>query len=145
MSPESSSKFPTAFFSNQLPERLNAELTLADRLGIKPLKVAEPGFDDTINEGTIKWAVTTENQLLVIPKFVGSQEISHTALTLGQPVLAAGEAEIVGSNGEYYLLEITNYSGHFIPTPDSLEIGIEAFRRQGLDPTNAIVKYYGGR
>lgn len=145
MSPESSSNFPTGVFSNLLPDRLKAELRLADRLGIKPLKVTETRFDDTINEGTIKWAVTTENELLVIPKFVGSEEISHTVLTRGQPVLAAGEAEIVGSDGEYYFLEINNYSGHFQPTSDSLQIAIEAFRQQGIDPTNAVVKYYGGR
>jgi len=143
MTSESYKNFPTASFSNQLPDRLNTELRLGDRIGIKPLQVAEAGFDDTINEGTIKWVVTTENQLLVIPKFVGIQEIPHTILTRGQPVLAAGEAEIVGSNGEYLLLEISNYSGHFLPTPDSLAIGIEAFRQQNIDPTNALVKYYG--
>ena len=145
MASDYSRKVPPASFSNQLPDRLNAELRLGDRLGIKPLQVAETGFDDTINQGTIKWAVTTENQLLVIPKFVGSQEIPHTILTRGQPVLVAGEAEIVGSNGEYLLLEISNYSGHFLPSPDSLTIGMEAFRQQNIDPTNAVVKYYGGR
>lgn len=143
MASDYSREVPPASLSNQLPDRLNAELRLGDRLGIKPLQVEETGFDDIINQGTIKWVVTTKNQLLVIPKFVGSQEIPHTILTRGQPVLAAGEAEIVGSNGEYYLLEISNYSGHFLPSSDSLETGKEAFRQQNIDPTNAAVKYYG--
>jgi hypothetical protein len=33
-----------------------------------------------------------------------------------------------------YLDVISNYSGHFQPTPNSLEIGKEAFRHQGIDP-----------
>ena len=125
-------------FENQLPERLNAEIKLADSLGVKPLKVGDSGFDQAINQGTIKWAVTTEAELVVIPKIVNWQEIPHSVLTRGQPVLAAGEAEIVGSNGQYLMLEISNRSGHFLPTSDSLNIGKEAFRQQGIDPKTAI-------
>lgn len=123
---------------NHLPERLNAELKLADNLGIKPLKIENAEFDEAINQGTIKWAVTTDFELVIIPKVANGQEIPHTVLTRGQPVLAAGEAEIVGSNGQYLMLEISNLSGHFRPTSDSLEIGKQAFRQQGIDPTTAI-------
>ncbi len=35
------------------------------------------------------------------------------------------------------MLEISNRSGHFRPTADSLEIGKEAFRQQGIDPATA--------
>jgi hypothetical protein len=42
------------------------------------LKVGEAGFDDIINEGTVKWAVTTNLELLVIPKFLDvNNEIYH--------------------------------------------------------------------
>ena len=95
------------------------------------------GFDEAINQGTIKWAVTTAGELVIIPKVVNRQEIPHTVLTRGNPVLAVGEAEIVGSNGQYLMLEISNRSGHFRPTPDSLEIGKEAFRQLGIDPATA--------
>lgn len=124
-------------FENQLPERLDAELRLAENLGVKPLRVRDAGFDEVINQGTIKWAVTEDNKLFVIPKFANGEEISHVVLTGGQTVLAAGEANIAGSEGDYYMIDISNYSGHFQPTPDSLEIGKEAFRQQGIDPTTA--------
>ena len=39
-------------FENQLPSRLNAELKLADNLGIKPVKVGNIGFDEAINRLT---------------------------------------------------------------------------------------------
>jgi hypothetical protein len=55
--------------------------------------------------------------------------------------LAAGEAEIVGSNGLYILLTISNHSGHFRPTSESLELGITAFRQQGVDTSNADIEY----
>jgi len=124
-------------FSNQLPDILDAELRLADNLGIKPVVALDAKFDRVVNQGTIKWAVTTASELVVIPKIVNGQEIPHTVLTRGQPVLAAGEAEIAGSNGQYIMLSINNYSGHFRRTADSLEIGKEAFRQQSIDPTTA--------
>ena len=137
-----SNNAPIPCFSNQSPGTLNDELRAADELGIRPIKVGESGFDDIINEGTVKWAVTTKLELLVIPKFLDvSNEIYHTVITLGEPVLAAGEAEIVGSNGLYILLTISNHSGHFRPTSESLELGITAFRQQGVDTSNADIEY----
>lgn len=137
-----SNNAPIPRFSNQSPGTLNDELRSAEDLGIRPIKVGEAGFDDIINEGTVKWAVTTKLELLVIPKFLDvSNEIYHTVITLGEPVLAAGEAEIVGSNGLYILLTISNHSGHFRPTSESLELGITAFRQQGVDTSNADIKY----
>ncbi len=100
----------TNLFSNQLPERLDRELKVADNLGIKPLKVGEPEFDQIINDDIVKWAITIEGQLLFIPKFVNGQEIYHTIITRGQTVLAAGEANIIGSKGKYLLLNISNLS-----------------------------------
>lgn len=137
-----SNNAPIPRFSNQSPGTLNDELRSAEDLGIRPIKVGEAGFDDIINEGTVKWAVTTKLELFVIPKFLDvSNEIYHTVITLGEPVLAAGEAEIVGSNGLYILLTISNHSGHFRPTSESLELGITAFRQQGVDTSNADIEY----
>jgi hypothetical protein len=137
-----SSNVPSPRFSNQSSTTLNDELRSADELGIRPVKVGEAGFDDIINEGTVKWAVTTELELLVIPKFLDvNNEIYHTVITRGQPVLAAGEAEIVGNNDAYILLTISNHSGHFRPTSESLELGITAFRQQGVDTSNADIEY----
>ena len=137
-----SNNAPIPCFSNQSPGTLNDELRSADELGIRPIKVGEAGFDDIINEGTVKWAVTTKLELFVIPKFLDvNNEIYHTVITRGQPVLAAGEAEIVGSKGLYILLTISNHSGHFRPTSESLELGITAFRQQGVDTSNADIEY----
>ncbi|MEZ2230462.1 hypothetical protein [Microcoleus sp.] len=137
-----SNNVPSPRFSNQSPGTLDDELRSADELGIRPVKVGESGFDDIINEGTVKWAVTKNLELLVIPKFLDvSNEIYHTVITRGQPVLAAGEAEIVGSDGSYILLTISNHSGHFRPTSESLELGITAFRQQGVDTNNADIEY----
>ena len=137
-----SNNAPIPRLSNQSPGTLNDELRSAEDLGIRPIKVGEAGFDDIINEGTVKWAVTTKLELFVIPKFLDvSNEIYHTVITLGEPVLAAGEAEIVGSNGLYILLTISNHSGHFRPTSESLELGITAFRQQGVDTSNADIEY----
>lgn len=124
-------------FENQLPERLQGELDLALRLGVKPLKIGEPGFDTVVNQGTIKWAVTTNGELVIIPYLVGSTEINHTVSTDGKPVLAAGEAEIAGGEGQYFMISISNRSGHYQPSAGSLNIGIEAFRERGIDPTDA--------
>jgi len=137
-----SNNVPSPRFSNQSAATLNDELRSAEELGIRPIKVGEAGFDDIINEGTVKWAVTIELELLVIPKFLDvSNEIYHTVITRGQPVLAAGEAEIVGSNGLYILLTISNHSGHFRPTPESLELAITVFTQQGVDTSNADIEY----
>lgn len=104
----------------------------AKRFGVTALRVGEPGFDQVVASGTVKWAVTLANELVLIPKFVRSVEIAHTALTGGAPVLAAGEAEIVGAAGNYALLEINRHSGHYQPDAASLRIGRQAFAAAGI-------------
>lgn len=117
---------------NQLPGNLDDELDLAKNLGVHPIKAGTPQFDQIVNEGTIKWAVTLQRELVIIPKYVASYEIAHTVLTNGQPVLAAGQAEITGAAGMYWGLEINNHSGHFRPSLASLEIGKELFEKLGI-------------
>ncbi|WP_153009496.1 hypothetical protein [Mastigocoleus testarum] len=128
-----------AKFKNTMAHKLDEELKLADKLGVKPVKVGDAEFDQVVNQGDIKWAVTENGDLVVIPKIVAQEEISHSVLTRGKPVLAAGEAQIVAGNGEYYMLEISNASGHFLPSADSLEIGKKAFMENGIDPSMAKI------
>jgi hypothetical protein len=116
-------------FTNKLSQFLEDEIATANSLGVKPLEVGTAGFDEAINSGTVKWAVTKEGSLFVIQKFVGGVEISHAVLSGGESVLAAGEAEIAGSKGEYYLLDINNHSGHFEPGPGTENIGRDLFRK----------------
>lgn len=120
-------------FYNTLPERWPDERDLARRLRVRPLRVGEAAFDAAIRAGRVKWAVTLAQELVFVPKFVRSDEIAHTVLTRGGPLIAAGEAELVGSEGRYLLIEITNHSGHYLPDAESLSIGLEAFARAGIE------------
>ncbi|MGX1503752.1 UNVERIFIED_CONTAM: RHS repeat-associated protein [Streptomyces graminofaciens] len=119
-------------FENQMPNELAGELADAERLGVKPLRVGDDGFDEVINSGTVKWAVTMDGDLVIIPKHVGGVELKHPVLTNGDPVRAAGEAEIAGGNGSYFGMEVNNKSGHYKPSLESLEVGKEAFERAGI-------------
>jgi hypothetical protein len=119
-------------FPNQLPERLPGELAEAQRLRVKPMKPSDPGFESVANSGSVKWVVTEQGELLVIPKYVEGVEISHTVLTNGQSVLAAGEAEISIAGKQGVGIDINYHSGHYKPTPESVAIGKEAFAKYGI-------------
>ncbi|MFD7771423.1 polymorphic toxin-type HINT domain-containing protein [Streptomyces sp. NPDC059787] len=120
-------------FPNTMPATLDRELSLADRLGVKPVSPGSAGFDSAVGSGTVKWAVREDGSLVVVPKFANGQEISHSVLTRGAPVRAAGEAEIAGSSRDgFFALEINNHSGHFLPSSESLQIGKDAFTAAGV-------------
>ncbi|MFD1326275.1 hypothetical protein, partial [Micromonospora sonneratiae] len=87
---------PEGHFENTLKDNLQAELDAADDLGVRPISPADPGFDQLVNDGPVKWAVLPDGTLLVQPHDVYQQEISHAVLSRGGPVLAAGTADIVG-------------------------------------------------
>lgn len=113
---------------------LQSELDRADALGVKPVSPGQPGFEDALNSGRIKWVVDTDGNLIVMPHTVdGAGEIPHSVLTRGQPVLAAGEADVAGAGGQYFGLEISNNSGHYLPCNCSLDVGINAFSNAGIE------------
>ncbi|MFF9410911.1 polymorphic toxin-type HINT domain-containing protein, partial [Streptomyces anandii] len=121
-------------FENTMPQTLDRELALADSLGVTPAGPGTAGFDAAISSGTVKWVVREDGSLVIMPKVVNGQEISHSVLTRGSPVRAAGEADIAGdSEVGYFGLEINNHSGHFLPSSESLEIGKAAFAAAGID------------
>ncbi|AXX31222.1 hypothetical protein APASM_3857 [Actinosynnema pretiosum subsp. pretiosum] len=120
---------------NLMKNSLDQELAFADRLGVKPAAPGTAAFDAALSTGeTVKWAVRLDGSLVIVPKnVVGAGEISHTVLTRGESVLAAGEASIVGSaDAGYFGLEITRHSGHFQPGPETLQIGLDAFAAAGV-------------
>ena len=119
-------------FHNTLADRLQEELEQAAWLGVSPLRVGDPGFAGVAMEGTVKWAVTVAGELLIIPKSVRGEELPHTVLTNGEPVLAAGEAEIARTDGQYALIDINHHSGHYRPDRHSLTLGERAFAAQGV-------------
>lgn len=120
-------------FNNQLSQSLAQELKMARDLGIVPISINDRQFDTLISEGRVKWAVNLNRKLLFIPEFVNGQEIYHTVLSQGEPILAAGLADIVGNNGEYLLLWLSNYSGHYQPTATSLEFAKTVFQEMGIN------------
>ena len=56
-------------------------------------------------------------------------EIHHSSLLAGAPVIAAGE--LVLSKGR--LQSISNASGHYKPSPQSIDVALEIFSKLGLD------------
>jgi hypothetical protein len=123
---------PWKVFENTLAERLREELATAEKWGVKPTHVDDPGFGDVANEGAINWAVTENGDLLFAPRSVRGEAIAHTVLTQGGPVVAAGEAYIAVDRNERFCTEITNQSGHYLPDRESLEIGEKAFKVSGI-------------
>ena len=83
--------------------------------------------------------VTKGGELKIIPKYADGlldREVSHAVASGGESVLAAGEAEIAGLEGDYHLLDINQYSGHYfrdVPFDDkALELARSAFRQAGV-------------
>ncbi|MFH8408678.1 Hint domain-containing protein [Streptomyces sp. NPDC018019] len=124
-------------FKNTMPWALEAELATAERFGITPARPGTAQFDRYIDyDGSaevIKWAVLEDNSLVIIPMKVKGQELHHSVLSGGAPVRAAGEAQIMGNKEVgYFGTNLTNHSGHFLPSQESLEIGREAFAAAGV-------------
>ncbi|WP_325052773.1 DUF6531 domain-containing protein [Streptomyces triticirhizae] len=120
-------------FDNKMANNLDNELRVADNLGVTPVRPGTQAFDDVIGGGQVKWAVLENGDLVVVPKFVQGTEIAHPVLSRGNPVQAAGEANIAGDMElGYFGLDISNHSGHFQPDADSLQVGLDAFSNAGI-------------
>ena len=120
-------------YPNLLPETLSEEVAIATNLGVKPFAVKSSEFAKVVREGeTLKWVVSEKGELLLVPKIVNGREISHAVISDGKSVVAAGEAQIAGGPGQYFLLEITNHSGHFQPSSITTSIGRAALREAGV-------------
>ncbi|MEU6760877.1 DUF6531 domain-containing protein [Streptomyces sp. NPDC046853] len=120
-------------YPNQMPESLDAELADAARAGVRPVRPGDPDFDTIINSGQIKWAVNLDGELVVMPRNVpGVDELKHPVLTGGDDVLAAGHADVAGSQGGYFGVALDNDSGHYLPSNASLQVGRDAFERAGI-------------
>ncbi|WP_434223583.1 SitA5 family polymorphic toxin [Myxococcus faecalis] len=123
---------------NQMPEQLASELEMAEQLGVRPVRVDSPDFMRYASEERIKWVVTADNQLQVIPYRWQGVEISHAVASGGRPVLAAGEAELAVHGTTRFGIRIEPLSGHFLNgvskavSDSALEIGRRAFARHGI-------------
>ena len=120
-------------FENQLPERLRGELAAAERLGVSPAKAGTPEFQKLLDSNeSLKFVVTKEGELVLGPHSVAGEEISHAVLSGGRPVRTAGEVEVAASGGQRVGLEIAEHSGHFQPSPESLQAARDAFAQHGI-------------
>jgi hypothetical protein len=125
-------------FENQVPEQLSSELATARRLGVRAANPTHPDFPLYANGERLKWIVTPEGELLIVPHTWRGMEIMHTVASGGRPVLAAGEAEIAVHGSTRFGLRITPHSGHYLNGASGavndrvLEIGRQAFARFGI-------------
>lgn len=125
-------------FENQLPHRLAQELAEARALGVKPMRVGDPGFEALVNEGTIKFVVTESGELLIGPHTRHGVEISHAVLSRGKPVRAAGEAEVFIHDQTRIVTNLREHSGHFMNGANAEQnalaksVANAAFSRAGL-------------
>ncbi|NTX60648.1 hypothetical protein HUA74_08245 [Myxococcus sp. CA051A] len=129
---------PATLFENQKPHLLPAELETARKLGVRPVNVTDTDFLRYVTEGRIKWVVTQEGTLQIVPHTWRRTEISHAVASGGRPVLAAGEADIAVHGVTRIGIEITPQSGHFLygtseaVSARALEIGRRAFSQTGI-------------
>ena len=119
-------------FSNRLVSQLQADLKLANDLGVKPISVGDSGFQQMIQNGIVKWAISKSGELSFIPKLVDGVEIAHTALIGGADVLSAGEAEIINTGNGYRAVSFNNWSGHYWPGEESLVLARQVFIQAGI-------------
>lgn len=123
---------------NQKPTSLAGELERAQQLGVRPVTVETREFLKYAKEGPIKWVVTPNGELKVVPHTWRGLEISHAVASGGEPVLAAGEADIAVQGRTAIGLEITPRSGHYLfgateaGLAEALSIGRQAFARFGI-------------
>ena len=122
---------------NQPKQFLRKELRIAKALGVtpQPAATALPQLLGRI----IKWVVTERGALLIVPAMpLPGAEISHSVLTRGASVRAAGEAMVIrNEKGELVGEFISSYSGHYfrdkgVEAAKSLELGEAAFSAIGV-------------
>lgn len=129
-------------YENHYPERLAAEIEAAARRRVRPVRLWERGAEQAMASGEIKWVVTEAGELLVMPLLAGGEEIMHPVMVAGAPVRAAGRARLVGQGRTYQVLSFNNKSLHYLPDPECLAVGIEAFARAGVPVPDEAIEHY---
>jgi hypothetical protein len=133
--PEGGEKFP-----NLEPENKAQDLAEAKAAGIAPAAPGTPEFDAYIASGEVKWGITPDGSLRVVPTDApDGTEIFHSVINgdvTGEDdfLWAAGTADISGNAADGYEgTQLTNYSGHYQPSEGSVQLGRAAFGRYGIN------------
>ncbi|XXF77728.1 hypothetical protein P2318_32470 [Myxococcaceae bacterium GXIMD 01537] len=136
--PEKTGPASSKLLENQLPDELSAELEVAQRLGVRPIGVESAEFSRYASAERLKWVVTEDGQLRIIPHRWSEVELSHAVASGGRPVLAAGEADVAIHGATHFGIRITPRSGHYLNGASKavsdrvLEIGRRAFAQFGI-------------
>jgi RHS repeat-associated protein len=123
---------PIRTFPNQMAENLAEEMAAAANVGAKPIPFGADGTSTIVNSGTVKFVVTESGELIIAPHTVRGVEISHAVLAGGKPVVTAGQAEIAAGGGKFIGMRITEHSGHYMPSAESLSAATELFKKFGV-------------
>lgn len=110
-----------------MPEKYEAELAAARRLGVEPKTIESlPELMQLLEQNPVlKWVVTMDNKLKVVPAKLNRVEITHAVAAGGGRVRAAGELKHEGG-----VLRYNRWSGHYMP--DTWSPGENALNRLGL-------------
>ncbi|WP_163783819.1 SitA5 family polymorphic toxin [Myxococcus vastator] len=136
--PPTDSTPPSRLLDNQLPERLTGELELAQKLGVSPASVDSAQFARYANGERVKWVITEDGRLKIVPHTWKTLEIAHSVASGGRPVLAAGEAEFSVHGAKYFGIQITPWSGHYMKGASKamndkvVKLGRQAFAQYGI-------------
>lgn len=120
-------------YYNDDPTRLGQELQAARRAGVVPVEVSSSAFTVLAATGVrMIFVVLLDGSLVAAPRRQRNEDISHTVLSGGGPVLAAGEFSVGFRGSEIVVSALNDMSGHYQPGTDGLAVAQEAFEAAGI-------------
>lgn len=128
-----------------MPDAYSAEQAAAEDAGVRGVPCPGSDFNRLVAAGDrLIFVVTVDRQLIVASQVLRGFEVRHSVLAKGQPVLTAGEIEIVAADTFKCVVEITNKSGHYRPDAASLEVAIDLLKDLGFEVPADVVQPYPG-
>jgi len=124
---------------------LAEEVNDAHSAGVKWVACPGPEFDRLVGyTDRFIFVVAETRQLIVAPQLANGFEIRHSVLADGNPVLAAGELEVIHGAGLKYVTDLTSKSGHYDPRGACLDLVVELLIGLGYHVPDDAVRPYAG-
>jgi hypothetical protein len=118
---------PRLLLPNQLPHLFEHEQQDAARRKLVPVPAADRArLAQLAERGTLKWVLVDAGLVF------GDERLFHPVLSRGKPVLAAGQVDLAVVDKSFYVIHLTNHSGHYKPPPATLALAEQAFRKAGF-------------